>query len=190
VRAATDVAPRFGDGNYSFRMRHESAGGHWVLDSERLTLAGSGATLELEGRERVDGPTSPVSFSMTMHGTTTRNSVGLAMEFPRESSSHPGEESWSPLRLACQVARVDVAPADAILVVAADSACPHASRWSKPTHAIWALQCESRDTGVSIYSAAGIEQVKPLLNRDAGCDPDLLLYREVDASVVVPIQGP
>jgi hypothetical protein len=172
-------------------MRHERNGQLWVLDSESLTLAGSAASLQLDGREPHDGPTVthvdqwPSVMSETMNGTAARTGDDLHVELV-------GDGDGDPLRFECRAAQVDVAPADAVLVIASGSACKLPSAWSKATKRVWVLQCKSR-AGIEHFALApGVEQVKPMLSYDQGCNPDsaAVLLRRVESNVIAPVHGP
>jgi hypothetical protein len=174
----------FGDGSYAFRVRHVDA-----LDSGKLTLKGSSATLEMLGR---DGPVVAVptsidswrlAMSVTLRGTATWAADELSLTLN-------GEDVHHPLEMSCHVAEIAVAPADAVLVVAPGSPCHAPSVWSKSTEQIKALQCKSRAGLDSYVRGAGVELVKSGLRSDEGCDVDTALYRRVDEGVVAPISGP
>jgi hypothetical protein len=182
--------PHFKDGEYEFRMRHEQSAQLWVLDSERLTLAGSAASLQLDGREPHDGQTGshvdqwPSVISATMKGTAAWTGDNLDVELVADGAN-------DALRLKCQAAQVDVAPADAVLVVATGSSCKVPAVWSKATKREWVLECESR-AGIDPFAPTpGVEQVKPRLSYDEGCDPDAVtLLRGVEPNVIAPVHMP
>jgi len=176
--------PSLRDGVYAFRVRRVDS-----LDAGKLTLTGASATLELDGREPPDVPTPtqldqwPSVMSATMRGTASWTGDELVVSLTVEGASRP-------LDLTCRAMEIQVAPADAILVVAAGSTCKEPSVWSKPLERTWVLQCKSR-AGLDCYGPTpGIEQVKSGLSTEQGCDPDVPLYRRVRPNTVAPMHAP
>lgn len=194
--AAPSPAPR-GPTTYAFRNLASRTGG-LVLDSFKLTIEGTRATLDMTGKDNPMSATGgedceqdgkPVDCKVifdaawstaiggSMTGTAQKQPTGYQLELPRERGPS--------LVNSCTEESFDVAPPTAVIVEKPN--CAPLS-WSKPTARVRLLACRGSSRPMYLAPPPGIEQVH-LLDRECSEAAPMLRRVAADESVA-PLLAP